>query len=183
MTEDLVRRIAAEDPQPPRRLNRPFRPNSKRSLLKAMAKEPELRYLTARELADDLHRFLEYRPIHGADRLPWRHGRQCERGDIGPSSPPPPGSWSFPPSVWSEHVFIWREKVKTTNALDKAIAKENEANPGVSGPSRTSQSGSMAQRTFSCSSSRKGCRRSKEKPCTRSGTARSGILSAIHRRG
>jgi WD40 repeat protein len=62
---DLVRRIAAEDPEHPRRID----PNIPRDLetivLKAMAKEPGERYATALELAEDLDRFDRGRPILG----------------------------------------------------------------------------------------------------------------------
>ena len=61
--EELLRRIAQEEPIPPRRLNPAVPRDLETIVLKAMAKEPERRYATARELADDLRRFLEDRPI------------------------------------------------------------------------------------------------------------------------
>ena len=61
--QELVRRIAAEDPTPPRRLDPAIPRDLETVVLKAMAKEPEGRYATARELADDLRRFLLDEPI------------------------------------------------------------------------------------------------------------------------
>jgi tetratricopeptide (TPR) repeat protein len=60
---DLLRRIAHFDPIPPRKID-PSIPRDLETIVgKAMAKEPERRYATARELADDLGRFLGDRPI------------------------------------------------------------------------------------------------------------------------
>src|SRR5262249_55488108 len=55
--------IAFEEPQPPRRLNRAVPAELETIVLKALEKAPGDRYATAKELADDLHRFLEDRPI------------------------------------------------------------------------------------------------------------------------
>ncbi len=61
--EELLRQIAAGEPRPPRRLNPSIPVELETIVLKAMAREPEGRYQTAQEMADDLRRFLEGKPI------------------------------------------------------------------------------------------------------------------------
>jgi serine/threonine protein kinase/Flp pilus assembly protein TadD len=59
----LLREIAFEEPRPPRRLNKAVPVELETIVLKAMAKNPAERYASARELADDLERFLKDEPI------------------------------------------------------------------------------------------------------------------------
>ncbi|HZV06650.1 MAG TPA: protein kinase [Gemmataceae bacterium] len=61
--EELLRQIAEGEPQPPRRLEPSIPVELETIVLKAMAREPEGRYQTAQEMADDLRRFLEGQPI------------------------------------------------------------------------------------------------------------------------
>jgi serine/threonine protein kinase/tetratricopeptide (TPR) repeat protein len=61
--QELLQRIAHDDPPPVRRLNPAIPVELETIVLKAIAKEPEGRYTTAQELADDLHRYLENKPI------------------------------------------------------------------------------------------------------------------------
>jgi serine/threonine protein kinase len=61
--QELLRQIAFEDTRPPRRLNKPIPAELETIVLKAMEKNPAERYATAQELADDLRRFLEDKPI------------------------------------------------------------------------------------------------------------------------
>jgi serine/threonine protein kinase/Flp pilus assembly protein TadD len=60
---ELPRQIASEEPRPPRRLDKAIPAELETIVLKALEKEPARRYATAQELADDLRRFLEDRPI------------------------------------------------------------------------------------------------------------------------
>jgi tetratricopeptide (TPR) repeat protein len=73
---ELILRLAAEEPRPPRRLNRAVPVDLETIVLKTLAKSPADRYLTARDLADDLRLFLEDRPIKA--RRPSRLER-CKR--------------------------------------------------------------------------------------------------------
>ena len=59
----MLRQIAFEEPQPPRRLNKAIPAELETIVLKAMEKNPADRYATAQELADDLRRFLDDQPI------------------------------------------------------------------------------------------------------------------------
>jgi serine/threonine protein kinase len=61
--QELLRQIAFEEPRSPRRLNRAIPAELETIVLKALEKNPAERYATAQELADDLRRFLEDRPI------------------------------------------------------------------------------------------------------------------------
>jgi serine/threonine protein kinase/tetratricopeptide (TPR) repeat protein len=61
--EELLRRIACDEPAPPRRLNRALPVELETIVLKALEKNPAERYATAKELADDLRHWLEDRPI------------------------------------------------------------------------------------------------------------------------
>jgi serine/threonine protein kinase/Flp pilus assembly protein TadD len=61
--QELLRRISSEDARPPRRLNPAVPAELQVIVLKALEKDPRARYATAGELADDLRRFLEDRPI------------------------------------------------------------------------------------------------------------------------
>jgi tetratricopeptide (TPR) repeat protein len=60
---ELLRQIAFEEPCPLQRLNPAIPRELETVVLKAMAKNPEDRYATAQELADDFRRFLEDKPI------------------------------------------------------------------------------------------------------------------------
>ncbi len=61
--QEVLRRIAFEEPRRPQRFNDAIPTELETIVLKAMAKTPAERYATAQELADDLRRFLEHKPI------------------------------------------------------------------------------------------------------------------------
>src|SRR5262249_51858348 len=54
--QELLRQIAFEEPRPPRRCNKAIPAELETIVLKALEKNPAERYLTARELAEDLKR-------------------------------------------------------------------------------------------------------------------------------
>jgi len=61
--QELLRQIADREPTPPRRLNPHLALELETIVLKALSKAPSDRYATAQEMAEDLERFLEDRPI------------------------------------------------------------------------------------------------------------------------
>jgi WD40 repeat protein/tetratricopeptide (TPR) repeat protein len=61
--QELLRQIAFEEPVRPRRLDQKVPGELETVVLKALEKNPADRYATAQEMADDLRRFLEDRPI------------------------------------------------------------------------------------------------------------------------
>jgi serine/threonine protein kinase/tetratricopeptide (TPR) repeat protein len=61
--QELLRQIAFEEPRPPRRLHKAIPAELETIVLKALEKNPADRYATAKDLADDLRRFLADEPI------------------------------------------------------------------------------------------------------------------------
>jgi serine/threonine protein kinase len=61
--QELLRQIAFEEPVKPRRLERAAPAELETIVLKCLEKGPADRYATAKELADDLRRFLDDKPI------------------------------------------------------------------------------------------------------------------------
>ncbi len=76
-TMQLIQRL---DPLPPRHLQPDLPRDIETICLKCLEKEPARRYATARELAEDLERFLGDRPIVARRVSEWeRFGRWCRR--------------------------------------------------------------------------------------------------------
>jgi serine/threonine protein kinase/tetratricopeptide (TPR) repeat protein len=79
--QEVLHQIAFEVPRSPRRLNAALPGELETIVLKAMGKSPEDRYASAQEVADDLRRFLEDKPIlarrprlrERATKWAWRH--------------------------------------------------------------------------------------------------------------
>jgi serine/threonine protein kinase len=67
---ELLRQIADEEPRPPRWAHPSVPRELETVVLKALRKEPSERYPTARELADDLQRFLDNRPVRARRPTP-----------------------------------------------------------------------------------------------------------------
>lgn len=78
--QELLRQIAFDDPRSPRRLNRHVPRDLETIVLTALAKSPAHRYTSAREMAEDLQRFLNNEPIkkrpEGTLRWLWRRSRR-----------------------------------------------------------------------------------------------------------
>src|SRR5262249_40058706 len=89
--EEILNRITLEEPRPLRALAAGIPHDLDTVVLKAMAREPNERYSMARELADDLRRFLENRPViarrptflQRAAKWPRRHGTLFRAISIG----------------------------------------------------------------------------------------------------
>jgi WD40 repeat protein len=77
--EELLRQIAFEEPRLPSRLNKALPAELETIVLKAMAKSPEERYATAQELADDLKRFLDDKPIRAKRPSLWQRAVKWTR--------------------------------------------------------------------------------------------------------
>ena len=76
---DLLRRIAEENPPPPRRSDPSIPRDLETIVLKAMEKEPAGRYASAGAMADDLRRFLGDRPILARRPTPVEHAARWAR--------------------------------------------------------------------------------------------------------
>ena len=77
--QELLRQIALEEPKPVRRVNKAIPLDLETIVLKAMAKNPAERYATARELANDLRRFLRDEPILARRSTPLQRARRWAR--------------------------------------------------------------------------------------------------------
>lgn len=69
--QELLRRVAADDPRPPRAIAPAIPCDLETILLKAISKDPATRYSAAGRMAEDLRRFLQDEPI-AARRPSWR---------------------------------------------------------------------------------------------------------------
>jgi serine/threonine protein kinase len=76
---ELLAQIASEEPRPLRRLNPAVPAELETVVLKAMEKDPAERYATAGELADDLRRFLEDRPVRARRATLLQRARKWSR--------------------------------------------------------------------------------------------------------
>jgi serine/threonine protein kinase len=82
----LLLQVLDEEPRPPRQLNDRIPRDLETICLKAMAKSPTRRYATARDLADDLRRYLHNEPIHARPIGPLeRLARWCRRNPLAAS--------------------------------------------------------------------------------------------------
>lgn len=79
----LILQVVQDEPRPPRKLNDRIPRDLETICLKAMAKAPARRYATAKELADDLRRYLNGEPIK-ARPMSWpeRLYRWCWRNPV-----------------------------------------------------------------------------------------------------
>ncbi len=80
---DVLRQVFEDDPEPPREINPGVHPDLETIALKCMEKEPDLRYASAKAVADELGRFIdgkaiEARPLNRRERL----GRWARRNRV-----------------------------------------------------------------------------------------------------
>ncbi len=74
--EQLLRQISEREPPSVRLVDRNVPEELDVIVRKAMAKDPDERYRTARDLADDLRRFLDNRPILAKRPSAWQHAKK-----------------------------------------------------------------------------------------------------------
>jgi serine/threonine protein kinase/tetratricopeptide (TPR) repeat protein len=125
--EEVLRKIAEGEPPPPRRLNRFVPVELETIVLHAMAHEPERRYATAQEFADDLTRFLEHRPVRAVrpglkERLrkwAWRHRTMLVTGAV--------VAVLAGIGLAALTARLWHEQSNTLRALQQAQRNEDEA--------------------------------------------------------
>jgi tetratricopeptide (TPR) repeat protein len=75
----LLELVAHHDPRRPRSLDARIPCDLETIVLKAIEKDPNRRYRTAQELADDLHRFLVGEPIRARPTPPWERAVKWAR--------------------------------------------------------------------------------------------------------
>jgi serine/threonine protein kinase len=125
--EELLHQIAATDPRAPRQVNRLIPVALETVVLKAMAREPQDRYPTAGELAEDLQRFVDDRPVlatrpgpcEWAARWAWRHRRAMASGAA--------VLLLALTGLVAATVLIWQARQQAETALGRARAQEAEA--------------------------------------------------------
>jgi eukaryotic-like serine/threonine-protein kinase len=128
--DDLLRQIANCAPRPPRGL-RPSVPVALETIvLKAIAREPDRRYASAQDLADDLERFLENRPIRAVRPTLWeRLTKWCGRHKPALMAAAVLGTLAAAGLIACT-ILIWREKeaAKASAAAAEIHRQRAEAN-------------------------------------------------------
>jgi serine/threonine protein kinase len=123
----LLHQILNEEPRPPRLLDPAIPPELETIVLKAVSKSPTDRYATAREFADDLHRFLDNQPIRA--RRPSLAQRVRKWGQRHPAAVAAAVGLLLLVAVGSlvSTALVSAEQAKTKTAWEKAEAEEQNA--------------------------------------------------------
>src|SRR5262249_51516650 len=125
--EELLRQIAWSEPRPPRRINPAIPVELETIVLKAIAREPERRYATAQEFADDLRRFLDYRPIQARRPTLWERGMKWAWRHKSLVAAAGAALFLAVVGLLISASLIWHEKQLTDSALKDARAKGDRA--------------------------------------------------------
>ncbi len=75
----LIRQVTQDEPPPPRRIDRAIPKDLETLVLKAIAKNPDDRYATSSEMAEDLRRFIADRPLAARRISSWELFRRWMR--------------------------------------------------------------------------------------------------------
>jgi hypothetical protein len=125
--QEVLSRVASAEPVSPRKLERFIPRDLETVVLKAMEKDPARRYSTAKELADDLRRFLGHEPVRatratlGQRVRKWgrRHPAVVRSG----AAPLVLVAAASSLGTW----LVWQAKDRTAQALAAETAQRNRA--------------------------------------------------------
>jgi serine/threonine protein kinase/tetratricopeptide (TPR) repeat protein len=120
----VLRQIAFEEPVRPRRLAPALSRDLETVLLKCLEKSPELRYPTAKELADDLRRFLSHESPRARRPTPFQRGRKWAKRHAAILSTA--ASTAILMLVVGA-TLLWQENNRTRTALAHAQAQRSLA--------------------------------------------------------
>jgi eukaryotic-like serine/threonine-protein kinase len=123
----LLHQVAFEEPRAPRRLNAAIPTELETIVLKSIAKSRNERYQSARELADDLRRFLDNRPIFARRPTPWQRVKkwsQRHRAIVSTAALTSAAALvAITILATLDRMQIKREQTETQNALATATAR------------------------------------------------------------
>jgi serine/threonine protein kinase len=125
--EELLQQIAFEEPKAPRRHNKAIPADLETIVLKALAKNPAERYTTAQEVADDLRRYLEHKPIHARRPTLVQRLRKWARRHQGMVRAAVAGLVLAFTGLAVGTVLIWQEKEEKEQAYQKEAAERARA--------------------------------------------------------
>src|SRR5262249_27191321 len=117
---ELLVRIALEEPRPPRHLNKALPVELETIVLKAMEKDPAERYGTAQELADDLRRFLEDRPLQARRPTLLQRARKWSRRHKALVASAGVVTFITMVAAVLSTLLVWRENMRADQERDKA---------------------------------------------------------------
>ena len=131
--QSLLHQVLFDEPTSPRRISPAIPKSLETVVLKAMAKEPSGRYATARDLADDLRRFLADTPIVARPQSPFgRAARWVRRHRTAVAA----ATTVLVLTLSVASVLLWREQGRTAAALVEA---QHAARPRLEGDRRDHQ--------------------------------------------
>jgi tetratricopeptide (TPR) repeat protein len=121
----VLQRVIEDEPRPPRALNDAIPRDLETICLKCLAKEPHRRYASAAELAADLRRFLQGRPVAARPIRPWaRWARWARRPKVA-------ALLAFSVAAALALVvgsFAWAARLRAVSRLARARQVQAEAN-------------------------------------------------------
>jgi hypothetical protein len=124
--EDLIRRIARDEPIAPRRIDPTIPRDLETIVSKAMAKGADDRYSTAAEFAEDLRRFLDGGPILARRPGPSRRVARWARRNRAAVTIATVVLALFLIGTGAGLALVWREQVRTSEILRVALTTLDE---------------------------------------------------------
>jgi serine/threonine protein kinase len=125
--QEILRHIADEEPRQPRALDRTIPADLETIVLKTLAKEPGERYATAHELAEDLKRFVENKPIQACRASLVQRGQKWVRRHRVVMASVAVCSLVALVTLLVATVAIWQKQRETAAAYRIATEKKEEA--------------------------------------------------------